>query len=105
MKHDPICLEGLNSQDRAFVIQNVLPEQCDYCRIIIKARYDSRKAGYEEGYDHGTVHGYADGWRESLAGFREYLEKAVISKCAHTKYEGCQPCIHDEIVAFILGED
>lgn len=36
---------------------------------------------------------------------RERFERVIYENCYHTKYEGCRPCIHDEIVSLILGED
>ena len=42
MKHDPICLDGLEDwQITAVSLMN--PADCDYCKMIAKARFDERQ--------------------------------------------------------------
>lgn len=37
--------------------------------------------------------------REIREDERERAVQRVYRACGHTKYEGCRPCIHDEIIA------
>ena len=49
------------------------PSECGYCGIIAMVRADERETNVQ----------------------------LITSLCAHTKYLGCKPCIHDELVNMI----
>lgn len=43
MKHDPICLDGLDNAERDAITSFINPANCNYCKIIAKARFDERQ--------------------------------------------------------------
>lgn len=56
--------------------EHITRENCTFCTLIDAARADER----------------------------EQAAQRVTALCAHTKYVGCQPCIHDECAEAARGE-
>ena len=61
---------------RGAVWEDMTPTNCVGCIVIGRVRADERERAAER----------------------------VTALCAHTKYEGCQPCVHDDCVAAVRGE-
>lgn len=75
--HDPLCQDDVSDDDWKWVAETIPAAECNYCRLIARVRADER----------------------------EQAAQRVAALCAHTKYVGCQPCIHDECADAARGEN
>ena len=73
-----------------------LTEKRGQCRVYVCPEYVNGRVTDAQGRKPKRT--YEQGLRDAV--------EAVYGDCHHTKYEGCQPCIHDEIANAIeaLGE-